>query len=235
MSDNRFELIEQYDRLEALLENTPSEAETTKSGELAGELAVIRLLERDAAAPTQMPEAERFRAELRRRLNPAPARGPWLGVGLTLAAAVVAALIFWTRPSETGIEPQPLLDERALAMVAREDIRNSMVDYLEEAEQLLRAIRDYETSCDLDQADLTHERQLANNLLLRQKQFWNEMKKPQYYQAQNLFTQLETILVDLNGLEPCTDATELELLNEHIDEKRILSKVRIIAQDIELS
>jgi hypothetical protein len=231
MTDNQFELIRQYDQLEALLAD--GEAPSTPPEHLAGELAVARLLMHDAETISAMPRAEAFRADLRKELTPPTRRGWWGGTGLVLAAAVLAAIILFPEKPEQGSDI--ILDDQLLAMVEREDVRTSMLDYLDEAEHLLQAIRDYETTCSKDQADLALERQLANTLLLRQKQFSTEMNKPQYYQARQLFSQLEAILVDLNGLEPCTDVYELDFLNEHISKNRILSKVRIVAQGIELS
>jgi len=230
MTDNKLELIKQYDRLEAAL---AEEGDTAAPGveDLSGEMAVVRMLMRDAERPAEMPRADAFRTSLRKELT--PKRGWWGGAGLALAAAILAAFLIWPEPG--GGDPEIILDERLLAQVEREDLRSSMLDYLDEAERLLQAIRDYETTCTENQADLELERRLANSLLLRQKQFAAEMNKPQYYQARQLFAQLEAILVDLNGLEPCTDVFELEFLNEHISKNRILSKVRIVAQDIQLS
>ncbi len=233
MTNNQFELIREYDRLDALLAQE-GEARPAEASDLAGEIAVIRLLKRDAAAEVSMPRQAAFRSELRGKLQPSPSRR-WIPfASLAAAAALVMAFLFW-QDDQKPAAPDLDLDARALAVVAREDTRSSMIAYLEEAEHLLRAIRDFEPTCSEEQADLTHERRLANSLLIRQNEFSVEMNKPQFIQARQLFAQLETVLVDLNGLEPCTDVLDLELLNDHISKKRLLSKVRIIAQDIELS
>jgi len=113
--------------------------------------------------------------------------------------------------------------------------RDDMVAYLTNTEHLLMSIRDSDMVCTEKGADMALERNLARNLLLKQKRFTNTLNDARYNQARKLFASLESILVDVRNLDPCTDPMDLELINDHISSKRILGKLRLIAQEIQMS
>jgi len=225
-NENQFELIKNYDRLEALCSG---EASADQAPDLAGELEVVQLLMDDNLAEV-MPRPVEFQHMLVRRIRQRPGKKWWHG-GVALLAAAVA--VFFLVPRSVSNEIQ--VDGQALDLMQDQQTQLAMISYLDETEKLLTAIRDYEITCTANQTDLSMEKALAGNLLMRQKQLNMDLNKPRYYRARQLLSQIENILVDLNSLDPCTDPLEVDFLNEHINENRILSKVRIIAQDIQLS
>ncbi|MDJ0836017.1 MAG: hypothetical protein QNK37_05825 [Acidobacteriota bacterium] len=234
MKENQFELIQEFDRLESLLEKG-AEASRKEAGELAGELDVVRLLMRDASQDIQMPRQQAFRDQVMQQVRPVKRKNWWMAPGLAVAAALVLALLLIPQQKKAATTGVIQVDPELLARAESVDNRDAMIAYLEQAEVLLTSIREFDMQCSEDQTDLTLEKKLARTMLMRQKTFITDMDKPRFYQARDLFAQLETILVDLNGLDVCTDTMDLEFLNEHISKNRILSKVRMVAQDIQLS
>ena len=150
-------------------------------------------------------------------------------------AAIVLLAVFLPREPEpsgkTHLVMAPELIDQAMANQARSD----MIDYLESTELLLLSIRDYDFYCAENQLDMAPEKNLAKVLLLKQKMFHHQLNDPRYFQARQLFDQLERILVDVNNMDVCSDKFELEFLNQHIIKKRILTKLRVIAQEIQYS
>ena len=235
---NQFQDIKDFELLESLL----AEEGEPQAGPLAGELEVIRLLSADAANEVPLPQGRDLSAAVMGQITRRKKPPVWRGVALAVAAALVIGLVAVFLPKApqsdgpiADASSQIMVDPALLAVAEHEQTRDAMARYLDRAERLLTAIRDYEAVCDANKADLSLEKKLANRLLVEQKQFSDEMDKPQYMQARQLFAQLETILVDLNTLNPCLDVDEIEFLNDHISRKRILSKVRLVAQDIRLS
>lgn len=239
MNENLFEDIKKYDALERMLQ------EDSETPELKGEAKVVRLLMQDAQDQAVMPREDAFHTELMDKLEQQrsvrrTASAWWQRPGLVTAAAAVIigalSIALWqpAQDAEQGGEGI-IISDHTLNVSNHNATRRAMVDYLEEAEFLLTSIRDLETSCSIDRADLGLEKRKAKSLLLKQKTFATEIDKPHFQQAKTLFAQLESILVDLNGLDPCTDYDEVQFLNTHINKNRILSKVRLIAQDIQLT
>ena len=237
MTENQFKHIQDFDRLESFLEQKVKPSREA-AGDLAGELGVLQLLMQDAAQEVPMPRQQAFKDDIMGQIKPPQRKKWWLGSGLAVAVAAALIMAFLpTEPQVSGPASRGVIevDPALLAQVETLDNREAMVTYLEQAEVLLTSIREMEANCSEDQTDLALEKNLVKTMLMRQKTFSGQMNTPRFYQARDLFAQLETILVDLNGLDTCTDTMDLEFLNEHISKNRILSKVRMVAQDIQLS
>ncbi len=230
MNDEK-ELAALFDRLEAC-RRQPGAAPSEDDPEFQDLLLITEALDQLGQEPVEMPRAFEFQKSLMRRVRRRPPFGRAL-VGLAVAATLVAGVLFLREapppPSEIVIQPE-VIDQ-----VIEKQARTDMVSYLENTELLLVSIRDYDMMCSDDQLDMVMEKRLAQGLLLKQKMFHHSLEDPRYFQARELFDQLERILVDVNNLDPCSDKMELEFLNKHINKKRILSKLRVIAQEIQYS
>ena len=231
MSDD-FELIRRFDELEKLTEGGVDPASLADK-ELAEALEMVGLLRQDAAAMPAMPRTVEFRKQVMGQVAKRRRRMPWPGF-LAVAAALVAGFFWMGRPQPA--DPGDLMiDPSLLARAEKREAEDDMLAYLETTEQLLVAIRDYEVTCSEGDMNVAVEKELARELLLKQKLFTAQTNRPEYYQARHLFQQLETILVDVNSLDPCTDPFEIDFINEHVTQQRILSKLRLVAQDLKIS
>ncbi len=234
MNPNPFEQATDYDRLEELVARglSPDDPEV---GELAGELQVVQCLLRDSERPMATFEDERFRRELMGKLRK---RSHWPGL-FTLAgvaAAVVLTLMIARAPARPRTGGKELLVGENQASQAIEHLtRDDMVAFLNTTEQLLITIRDHDEACSEEGTDMALERQAAQQLLVQQKRFVSQLNEERYNQARHLFASLESILVDVKNLDSCTDPLDVEIINEHISNKRILGKLRLIAQEIQMS
>jgi hypothetical protein len=226
-----FEDAKRYDQLEALAA-AGVDPDSPEVGDLADELRVVQLLS-SGEQPLNMPREVEFRKLITRRIQ--TRRRVWHQAAYALAAVVLIGLttLWISRPAADA--NKIVVDAEMLALAGRNHTEQEVLEYLDRSERLLLSIRDYHVSCAEDQTDISPEKQLAQDLLLKQKRFASRMNQPKYFQVRGLFNQLESILVDLNGLDPCTDPSDMEFLNEHINENRILSKIRLIAREIEVS
>ncbi|CAM2008164.1 hypothetical protein [Acanthopleuribacter pedis] len=220
-----------FDRLESCRQQgaPPSSDEP----ELHDLLMISQALDQLGEEPVEMPRAYEFRQTLMRRVRRRPVLRSF-SAGLVLAATILAGLLFLREPPgqpsrEIVIQPE------MINQVIEKQARTDMVDYLENTELLLVSIRDFDFKCSDDSLDMAMEKKLAQGLLMQQKMFHHSLTDPRYFQARELFDQLERILVDVNNLDPCSDQMEIEFLNKHINSKRILSKLRVIAQEIQYS
>ena len=227
---DQFESIRQYDELERLLESGV-EPDGVEDAELADSLKVIRLLERTAELES-MPRGVEFRKRVIRDLDRNGRRASWWSGAVVLAATLLCAILLM-QYNEIMEETSIGIDPKLYAQLARNEARSSMVTYLEDTEKLLMSMRDFEVSCSEDQTDVEIEKELAKSLLTKQRLLTAQMDDPEFIRARHLFEQLENVLVDVNTMDLCTDPDEVEILNEHISETRLLSKVRLIAQDIQ--
>lgn len=232
---NPFKDAENFDRLESLLQDKNA-CETDQ--ELL-DLANLAEALSQHGKHIEVPNPEKFRQDILTQVKKSEGprhNGLWL-----LLAAVVVAGFFLFRPDQQA----PVLEEDDFqkVVIAPELLdeameggtRDRIVEYLENTENLLLSVRDYSLACSDHEVDISPEKKLAGTLLLQHKLFSEKVKKPEFLQAQTLFDQLENILVDLNSLDPCTDPTEVEFLNKHIIENRILNKIRLVAQELQVS
>lgn len=234
MSQNPFEQANAYDRLEALVSRGVS-PEDPDVGDLAGELEVVQCLLRDSERPIATFEDEKFRRELMAKLRK---RNHWPGlIALAgLAAAVILTLVITRTPSLPRPGSRDLLVAEGQAAKAIEHLtRDDMIAFLNTTEHLLISIRDHDEACSEEGTDMALERQAAQQLLVQQKRFVSQLNEERYNQARHLFASLESILVDVKNLDSCTDPVDVEIINEHISNKRILGKLRLIAQEIQMS
>lgn len=232
MIDNSFEQIREFDRLEELRVQAVSH-DAIEAGDLTGELHVLELLVQDSEQEA-MPRSERFSTVLmskirrRKHLN-------MFAVITAMAAAFLVGLISLIGFG-SGKDKQRIMVDSVQATHAIDTLtRHDMLAYLGHTEQLLMSMRDHEEACSEEGSDLALEKQLAKSLLMKQKRFSNHLSDGKYNQARALFASLESILVDVNGMDLCSDPIDLELINEHISKKRILGKLRLIAQEIQVS
>lgn len=234
MTENPFEQAKDYDRLESLLEEGV-ESNDPKAADLVGELAVVKLLMADAKQQAAMPREIEFTHAIMDQISARRRRRPW---HIVLAVAAMFLVGFLVIPSK---DPEPIavsnlqMNAASLDRIDKTINKDAMVAYLNNTERLLIAIRDMEESCSEEGSNMELEKEVAQELLLYQKQFVTELGSARYQQARSLFTQLESILVDVKNLDTCTDTFEVELINEHINENRILGKLRLIAHEIQVS
>ena len=230
--EERDPLAQAFDQLEAL-HQSGADPGSVQDPETAANLEMLAILESLESAEPAMPAPVEFRkgvlSKIKRRRKLA-----WEGVFAIAAAFLIGAFVFF--PEKDAVtQPGLMMDQDLLSASIDNQTRQAMVNYLESSERLLLAIRDHEVACSENQADIAPEKELAKQLLMRQKLFSPQMSDPNYYQAKQLFSQLERILVDVNTMDPCTDPFEMELINEHINTNRILSKLRLVTQNIQLS
>lgn len=235
MTENPFEQAKEFDRLEALLEEG-IDISDPEAADLAGELAVVQMLMADAQKQDPaMPREVEFTHSVMDQLVIRRRRRPW-HIGLAVAAIFLVGFVFIQK--EDPVEaPGSNLQMNAASMerLDRSLNKDAMVAYLNNTERLLLSIRDMEESCSEEGSNVSLEKEVAQDLLLHQKQFVAQLGSARYQGARALFTQLESILVDVKNLDTCTDSFEVELINEHINENRILGKLRLIAHEIQVS
>ena len=234
--NDQFRMIQEYDRLEQY-DQTDADLDSLEDRELAQDLAVIRLLREDAARLPSISQPEKFSKKVVDRIGAQQqkrARTVWWSTGLALAATLVIGFFLFS-PEPGAESPTLMIDPEMLDLVMKHEDRSAMLSYLEETEKLLVSIRDFEVTCADNQMNITSEKELARSLLLKQKHFSPLMNRPEYFQARQLFGQLENILVGLNTMDLCTDLDEMDLINQQVNKKRILSKLRLVAQEIQLS
>jgi hypothetical protein len=229
---HEFQSIKAYERLEELTASGIPH-EDVEDHETAQQLTVIQLLEENAPRPA-MPRSVEFRKTVVRRVQRQRRDRAWMRFGL-LAAVILAGFI-WLSRSGDGPEIPMMISDQALAQADRNAAREDMLTYLEKTEKLLVSMRDFEVSCAREQMNISLEQEMARNLLLKQKLFAPRVVyQPEFFRARQLLDDLERILVDVNGLDPCTDPMDVDLINEHVYETRLLNKLRIIAQEIRVS
>lgn len=230
--NREFKDIQAYEKLEELLA-TGTKSQDVQDAEMAQQLAVIEALMANEP-PASMPRPVEFRKGIVRRIQKQGRRNWWLRVS-AVAAALLLGLIWLAAPK--GPEAEPIMiSDQALDQMARNDTRDDMLAYLENTEKLLVSIRDFEVTCARDQMNIAPEKEMARSLLLQQKLFASRVVyQPQFFRARQLLDDLERILVDVNSLDPCTDPMDVDLINEHVNETRILSKLRLIAQEFRVS
>ncbi|MCB1044272.1 MAG: hypothetical protein KDC35_15125 [Acidobacteria bacterium] len=162
---------------------------------------------------------------------------PWLSA--VAAALLVAFFLFRSEPQQAErteeLASRIQIDQKTLKRAIEADSRSEMLAYLAGTEQLLLALREPELACSADKVDLAIEKEMAKELLLQQKIFASEMQTAEYSHIRGVFRQLEMILVDLNTLDGCSDMLEIQSLSEHIQQKNILTKLRLMAQEIQVS
>ncbi len=234
MNNNPFEQAAAFDRLEELVARGVS-PDDPDLGELSGELEVVRCLQRESSRPVVQLDDEKFRRELMGKLRK---RRHWPGlVTLSgLAAAVILALYLHRPPAKGPFANGDLLVGENQAAKAIEHLtRDDMVAFLSTTENLLMSIRDHEDACSDEGTDMALERHAAQQLLVQQKRFVSQLNEERYNQARHLFASLESILVDVKNLDSCTDPVDVEIINDHISNSRILGKLRLIAQEIQMS
>lgn len=225
---------ERFDQLEQWLTQgkTPTDISDPEMAEL---LQISQMLSEEKPL-IEIPRPKDFHHQLFSKLS--KRRFPRYLVG-ALAAAACLFLAFLFMQKQTPVEgpdgPQIVLDENLLRHALQKQTTQSMLDYLNDTEHLLLAMRDFDVHCSEDQLDLAAEKERAQDLLLKQKLFSTQMNRPQYLHARQLFDQLERILVDLNSMELCTDSGEIDFINQHVNKNRILSKLRLVAQEFQVS
>lgn len=229
--NEEFRFIQQYDKLEKLIESG-ADPGGVEDQELAGNLEVIQLLSQQVQDPV-MPRSVEFRKSIIRKIE--RRRRGWWQAGFTLAAILLLGFLWWKPGSGPPEDVALVMDDSMLEQAFQVDARNAMVEYLEGTEKLLVSIRDFDAVCEENQMNVSFEKEMAQELLFKQREFVAHMNQPEYYQARTLFSQLEKILVDVNSLDLCTDPFEVELLNESINKKRILRKLRHVAHEIQVS
>lgn len=228
--DNTFESIRKYDQLEELLE-AGADPGAVEDKEMAECLQVAQLLSAGHES-VAMPGSVEFRKQVVRRIEKGRAFR-WQGAFLAVAAAVIAFFLVPTPGEEKTAKTELTIDPQMLDRAIQSEARTAMLEYLEETEQLLVSIRDFEVSCAEDRTNIGLEKKVARELLFKQKHFEPQFNTPEFLQARTLFEQLENILSGVNGLDPCTDPMELDMINEHVSKKRIISKLRHMAQSIQ--
>jgi len=232
MNKNPFEDSRDYDRLEALL--APG-SDSPEAGDLAEELALVTLLQDLGSEESpDMPRSIEFRNNVMGKIQ-SHKRKRFQGL-MAVAAVFLLGFVIYRVELPGDHSERVVFDKEMLARAGKNQTRDAMVSYLENAERLLVSMRDFdEVSCSEDKTDLTPEKAMARTLLLQQKLMAAEIDRPEFLQARQILAQLENILIDLNGLDPCSDPLDVELINEHISQKRILGKLRLVASDIRIS
>lgn len=232
MTDNPFDQAKAFDRLEELVARGVAPGDPD-AADLKGELQVIQLLMAEAEE-VAMPRDIEFTNTIMGRIKPRK-RFAVIQTLVAMAAAFVLAFIgFRFVPGESGSH-EFVVDHARIEDSLETLTRDDMIAYLNGTERLLMSIRDHDAVCGDEGNDMALERQVAQDLLLKQKRFASQLAGDEYNQARRLFASLESILVDVKNMDPCTDPFELELINDHISNKRILGKLRLIAQEIQWS
>jgi hypothetical protein len=154
---------------------------------------------------------------------------------LLLAASLLLAFVLprWQGVSR-GSSPI-LLDESILEQLAAEEARRALHEHLTRTEMLLVDLRETPEWCGADKVAIAAEKELVRGLLIHHKQFAPQLESLEFLQIRDFFQQLEIILVELNTLQRCSDLQEIQDLNQHIQEQRILTKLRLFAQEISVS
>ena len=235
MNEQEIKFAEAYDRLEALHQSgTPPEE--VKDAEMADFLRVVDLLDLEGQKAQAMPNAPEFTATVIERVKPRHFYR-WTA-GLAVAAAFLVAFLL-IKPIQEAPPPEEqhtmVIDPGLLEQASRKQMREAMVEYMQNTERLLVAMRDYEIACSEQQADMTPEKILASQLLRKQKHFSPDMNLPEFIQARDLFVQLESILVNVNSLDSCSDPMEVDFINKAINSKRIIGKLRLMVQEFQVS
>ncbi len=133
-------------------------------------------------------------------------------------------------------DPQQItFDHDMLKQAIGADERSEMLQYLSGTERLILALREPELACTPEKVDLASEKKLASHLLLQQKMFASQMDQFEYMHVRDIFRQLETILIEFNTFDGCSDQLEIQSLSDHIIEKKILTKLRLMTHEIQLS
>lgn len=227
--EDTLELHHGYDQLECFRVRrvTP---QSLADRDMAADLQVLYWLERITRSLEAMPGAERFRAQVMRRIR----RRSQIFLSYL---AVAAVCFFWIsmQPSPAASLHGIIMDAERLGLVEHREARIEMRDFLLGAERLFVALRDVELVCDSGAVDVQPETLMAKELLLQQKQFSVYMDGLDTLMVRDFFQHMEMILVDLNSLDPCAEPAEIEAINAHVNSHRILTKLRLMAQEIEVS
>lgn len=231
MTDRQFQDAQAYDQLEALIRDGV-EPSSVEDRDIAEMLEVVHMLE-SHPSERSVPHPEVFHRDVMQQVR-GIRRRPWYMTGMAVAAAVLVVLFLPSAPPQNN-QPTIMIEDEILDRAFAEQTRVDMLKYLKSTEHLLLAMRDFETSCRDDQTDLQPEKRIAKELLLKQKFLQASIDQPEFYQARQLFQQLEGILVDVNLLDNCTDPNDVEFINQHIERNRILGKLRLVAQEIQIS
>jgi len=229
MTGDQFKDIRAYDELESLLQQGKQPIDVARADQ-AADLAVLHMLESHARSQEQqIPNPETFRQGVMKRVRP---DRYWWGYLVAAAVLLFAAYINF---QPTHPRSEWIIDREMLEQVMETEAREAMYDYLMTSEKLLISLRQPDLSCTKDQVNVVTETELAKDLLIRQKYFTTQLNSLEYFELRDFFSELEMILVDLNTLDRCTDLMEVESIKDHINETHILTKLRLIAQEIHIS
>ncbi|MCB1052440.1 MAG: hypothetical protein H6510_09760 [Acidobacteria bacterium] len=231
MNPNESHYADQFDRIQDHLDqNTP--AAHIQDPELAEDVRFVRWLNHMASLSNPPEPGPLFTQQVLKKVPRSKRQQVWWAPVLTLAAALLL-FVFWPRQAKQ--DERIFIDPSLLDQIAQNETRQGLYDYLTQTEFLLVSLREPTQQCTPDQVDVQTEKEFVKGLLLQHKSFTPQMDKLEYHQVREFFQQLEIILVDLNTLNRCSDKMELDLLNQHIQEQRILTKLRLFAQEIAVS
>lgn len=230
MNERDKQLIDSFDQLDHHL-TTKQAVDPEQHPEIADLVQIVSLIEQQPRP--LMPRGTEFRNQVMTRIKPRRSQAFWWQASLAMAAVLLIGFL-WLRP-----EPQTQtifeFDQAFLEKNIQTQTRSTMVQYFRSTERLLMSLRDYELKCSDDQIDFNSEKDLAKDLLLRHQSFVAQMDRPEYLQAKGLLKQLERILTDVNMLDNCSDMIDVDLLNRHINDQRILNKLRLMTREIQIT
>lgn len=224
-----------YDQLERVLNGEPGDDPLRQDADLVRSLQAMAAQEnrqpgpffcqsvlKACGKPEQKMAAAAWGQRVRTYLPP-----------LLLAAALLLAFLL---PQLRSTTSSPiLLDESILQQLADDEARRALHEHLTRTEMLLVDLRETPERCGADKVAISAEKELVRGLLLHHKQFAPQLDSLEFLQIRDFFQQLEIILVELNTLQRCSDLQEIQDLNQHIQEQRILTKLRLFAQEISVS
>lgn len=211
--------------------------------ELAAHLEVVQYLRRAAeSARHANPAGPLFTRQVLGRVR---RRTSWLRWSLSVAALLLMAIALkvYLGPADPSTQVQAAsakpaaiqFDHQLLQQAIDADARDDMVAYLVGTEKLILSLREPDLVCTQEKVNLAPEKDLAKQLLMQQKRFQTQMGGVDYMHVRDFFGQVEMVLVDLNSLDGCSDLGEIHSLTEIIEEKHILSKLRLMVQEIQVS
>ncbi|MFQ5720308.1 MAG: hypothetical protein ACE5IK_12235, partial [Acidobacteriota bacterium] len=130
-------------------------------------------------------------------------------------------------PADAGPEAEALLDRTRVEMA-----RSHAARYLADSGTLLVGLSDLAMRCGKDQVDISLEQALSTRLLRRKQFLEQDLQDVEVARAMRLADEIEDLLVDIAGLQPCTPPQRVQAIDDVVRQRQLLMRIEMISNEL---
>jgi hypothetical protein len=156
-----------------------------------------------------------------------------LAAALAMALALPSLLDRTNAPDPAGDDPMPEVSAAALNRLERNVAREQTARYLNEAQDVLATVASSPRDCDEAErrVDVEAESRRSRELLAR-RALLLDAHEGAVAGAQPVLDDVEQILREVASMEACVRFREMERLQDEIERRQILMKVRLMQREL---